>query len=199
MPRCTVMAAGRWMNVAPPGVLQAWGGPLAICGRRFSRGKQGRVLGILVGAACAVTACQSGSAGHALAASAMTSDGRVTSDGPVTPGGGPSVEATRSRGRNPSVPPAASVPAFRVGRFTLDVPGAGTVTYKLIAPSCGARADVASLPGGGRIRLAGSTLTVVIPGLATRVVAVGVTHRDAHTRAGGTAVDGSAVSVVFEC
>lgn len=193
MPRCTVLAAGPWMNVAPSGALPASGGRLAVCGRRFSRSKQGRVLGILVGAAFAVTACQSGSAGHAPVASAMTSDR------PVTPGGGTSVEATRSRGRNPTVPPAAPVPAFRVGRFTLDVPGAGTVTYQLITPSCGARADVASLPGGGSIRLAGSTLTVVIPGLTTRVVAVGVMHRDAHTQASGTAVDGSAVSVVFEC
>lgn len=152
------------------------------------------VLMSLVGAACVLTACHSAVSEHA-----TLSPGGVRSGSAGTSvSGGASGQASSPAGADLR-PPVAPVPAVQLGRFTLDVPGAGTVTYRLIEPVCGARADAARLSGGGDIRLAGSTLTVAIPGLARRAVAVRVTHRNTHTRAGGVAGDGSAVSVMFPC
>ena len=152
------------------------------------------VLLSLGGAACVVAACQSG-----VSEQAAHSPGGVSSGKAGTPvSGGTSGQASSPVAADLR-PPVAPVPAVQLGRFTLDVPGAGTVTYRLLEPVCGARADVARLSGGGDIRLAGSTLTVAIPGLTRRAVAVRVTHRNTHTRAGGVAGDGSAVAVMFPC
>lgn len=152
------------------------------------------VMSLVAAAACVLTACHSGVSDHA-----PLSPGGVRSGIAGTPvSGRTSGQASSPAGANLR-PPVAPIPAVQLGRFTLDVPGAGTVTYRLLEPVCGARADVARLSGGGDIRLAGSTLTVAIPGLARRVVAVRVTHRNTHTRAGGVAGDGSAVSVMFPC
>lgn len=151
------------------------------------------VCGVLaaIGFCCTVTAC--GGDG-----SVPRSSPTGTTTSLVRPSLGPPSSVGSSTASDGS-PPPAPVPPPRVNVFTIDIPGAGTVSYALVSPSCRKTGYVANLRGGGRVTLDAATLTVAIPGLARRSIPVAVTPRPGHTVATGTATDGSAVSIVFPC
>lgn len=144
--------------------------------------------------------------GLCLGAAAGCDGGRASKSSavpPRTPSAG-STESTRPSSSaltsTPgTVPPAASVPAAALGVLTIDVPGAGAVSYRLKSASCTPRSASATLTGGGAVQLTGSSLMVAIPGLTRRELKAVVQHHQGRTEAGGNAADGSAISVVFPC